>query len=135
MGNYQKASSSYEEAIKDYDEAIKLDPKNAVAIATRYWVGELKKDKVTSEILAQDAIAANPNEPYALATYAWHLIVDSVNEELALEYAEKALQYCEYPQLWYYWPLSEYYKLKKDYKNALKSVSYTHLTLPTNREV
>ena len=39
---------------------------------------------------------------------------------MALEYAEKALQYCEYPQLWYYWPLSEYYKLQKDYKNALK---------------
>ena len=100
--------------------AIKLDPKNAVAIATQYWVEFLQKDKITSEILAQDAIAANPNEPYALVTYAWHLIVDSANEELALEYAEKALEYCEYPQLWYYWPLSEYYKLKKDYKNALK---------------
>ena len=115
---------SFENAKELADEnismAIKLDPKNAVAIATQYWVEFLKKDKITSEILAQDAIAANPNEPYALATYAWHLIVDSANEELALEYAEKALQYCEYPQLWYYWPLSEYYKLKKDYKNALK---------------
>ena len=115
---------SFENAEELADEnismAIKLDPKNAVAIATQYWVEFLQKDKITSEILAQDAIAANPNEPYALATYAWHLIVDSANEELALEYAEKALEYCEYPQLWYYWPLSEYYKLKKDYKNALR---------------
>ena len=60
------------------------------------------------------------HEPYALGTYGWFLIVKEIDVEKGKHYAEKALRYCEYPQGWYYWSLAEYYRLKKDYKEALR---------------
>ena len=101
-------------------QAIKLDPKNAIVICTKFWIEWDRGDIISSEVLAEEAIRANPNEPWALATYAWFLVSSTSDLEEGLKYAEKALEFCEHPQGWYYWAMAEYYRLKKDYKECLK---------------
>ena len=117
--NYQ-----IDNALKNVNEniqmAFKLDPKNSITISTKFWIDWINKDLINSENLVNDAIKANPNEPYALGTYGWFLIVKEIDVEKGKHYAEKALRYCEYPQGWYYWSLAEYHRLKKDYKEALR---------------
>ncbi len=109
-----------EKSEKNLKQAIKLDPKNAIVICTKFWIEWDKGDIISSEVLAEEAIRANPNEPWALATYAWFLVNSTSELEEGLKNAEKALEFCEHPQGWYYWSMAEYYRLKKNYKECLK---------------
>ena len=117
--NYQ-IDNALENVNRNIRMAFKLDPKNSIAISTKFWIDWINNDFINSENLVNDAIKANPNEPYALGTYGWFLIVKEIDVEKGKHYAEKALRYCEYPQGWYYWSLAEYYRQKKDYKEALR---------------
>ena len=67
--------------------AFKLDPKNSIAISTKFWVDWINNDFINSENLVIDAIKANPNEPYALGTYCWFLIVMEIDVEKGKHYA------------------------------------------------
>ena len=109
-----------EKSAENIKKAIKLDPKNSIVITTKFWIDWDKGDAISSEVLAEEAIRSNPNEPWAIATYGWYLIINNIDQNKGKEYADKALQYCEHPQGWYYWSFVEYHRLKGDYKESLK---------------
>ena len=117
--NFPLTDASMKSA-ENIKKAIKLDPKNSVVITIKFWIDADKGDAISSEVLAEEAIRSNPNEPWAIATYGWHLIYNDINQIKGKEYAEKALKYCEHPQGWYYWALAEYHRLNGDYKESLK---------------
>ena len=109
-----------EKSAENLKKAIKLDPKNSIVNTTKFWIDWDKGDAISSQVLAEESIRSNPNEPWAIATYGWYLIINNIDQNKGKEYADKALQYCEHPQGWYYWSFVEHHRLKGDYKESLK---------------
>ena len=87
--NFPLTNASMKSA-ENIKKAIKLDPKNSVVITIKFWIDADKGDAISSEVLAEEAIRSNPNEPWAIATYGWYLIYNDINQIKGKECAEKA---------------------------------------------
>ena len=133
-----EVNKQWDKAIEKYKEIYQND-KSLYIISKLLWCYSRNKDYSSAKKYCEILIKNEPNNPkwFYMMGYQYYM---EKHWEKAIEYFEKALSIKPnyFVVLYrisyaYLQCAGEYMKLtKSEYWNAIGSVSYTHLTLPTN---
>ena len=130
------ARREFDQAAADYQKILDRDQNNGLALANLATI-ELQQDKLAdAEKHIKAAVAQSPDDAYNLSTLGYLKFRQEKYDEALDVLSRAATIDPENPEIQNYLGVTLSHKgLRAQGETALRTVSYTHLTLPTNREV